>query len=41
MTRANDRVAEALLENADLLAITRGDAYRVRNYEKAARAVAG
>jgi DNA polymerase (family 10) len=30
-----------LAEYADLLAITGGDAYRVRNYEKAARAVAG
>jgi len=30
-----------LSEYADLLAIAGGDAYRVRNYEKAARAVAG
>ena len=41
MPRTNDRVAEALSEYADLLAITGGDAYRVRNYEKAARAVGG
>ena len=39
--RANEHVGEALLEYADLLAITGGDPYRVRNYEKAARAVAG
>ena len=41
MARVNDQVAEALVEYADLLAITGGDAYRVRNYEKAARSVAG
>jgi DNA polymerase (family 10) len=41
MARANDAVAEALAEYADLLAITGGDQYRVRNYEKAARSVAG
>jgi DNA polymerase (family 10) len=34
-------VADALAEYSDLLAITGGDAYRVRNYEKAARSVAG
>lgn len=41
MGRANDAVAEALSEYADLLAIAGGDPYRVRNYEKAARSVAG
>ncbi|WP_046468421.1 DNA polymerase/3'-5' exonuclease PolX [Allosalinactinospora lopnorensis] len=39
--RVNDEVAALLQEYADLLAITGGDAYRVRGYEKAARAVAG
>jgi DNA polymerase (family 10) len=34
-------VAEALSEYAELLAITGGDPYRIRNYEKAARSVAG
>lgn len=41
VARANDAVAEALAEYADLLAITGGDPYRVRTYEKAARSVAG
>jgi DNA polymerase (family 10) len=41
MARANDAVADALAEYADLLAITGGDPYRVRNYEKAARSVEG
>jgi DNA polymerase (family 10) len=41
MPRTND-VAEALLqEYADLMAISGGDAFRVRTYEKAARAVGG
>lgn len=40
MSRTNDRVAEALSELADLIAITRGDPFRARSYEKAARAVA-
>src|ERR1019366_4902429 len=41
VARANDPVAEALSEYAELLAITGGDPYRLRNYEKAARSVAG
>src|SRR5882672_166383 len=41
MARANDTVAALLEEYADLLAITGGDAFRARVYEKAARAVAG
>jgi DNA polymerase (family 10) len=41
MPRANDAVANVLEEYADLLAITGGDAFRSRTYEKAARAVAG
>jgi len=40
MARSNDAVAAALQEIADLLAITGGDPYRVRSYEKAARSVA-
>ncbi len=39
--RANDTVASLLQEYADLLAITGGDAFKPRVYEKAARAVAG
>ncbi|MFC7328012.1 DNA polymerase/3'-5' exonuclease PolX [Marinactinospora rubrisoli] len=39
--RANDEVAELLEEYADLIAITGGDAFKVRVYEKAARSVAG
>jgi hypothetical protein len=41
MPRSNDAVAEMLQEFADLLAISGGDAFKVRAYEKAARAVAG
>jgi DNA polymerase (family X) len=41
MARANDEVAELLQELADLLSITGGEAYKVRAYEKAARAIAG
>ena len=41
MPRANDVVAEMLQEYADLLLITGGDAFRARNYEKAAKSVAG
>ncbi|HEX6446299.1 MAG TPA: DNA polymerase/3'-5' exonuclease PolX [Streptosporangiales bacterium] len=41
MTRANDDVAAVLQEYADLVAITGGDGYKVRAYEKAARSVAG
>ena len=39
--RTNDAAAEALQELADLVAISDGDPYRVRAYEKAARSVAG
>ncbi len=39
--RSNDAAAEALQELADLVAISGGDPYRVRAYEKAARSVAG
>lgn len=41
MARANDEVAALLQELADLLAITGGDAFKVRSYEKASRAIAG
>lgn len=41
MARTNDEVAALLAEYADLLAITGGDAYRSRVYEKAARSVGG
>jgi DNA polymerase (family 10) len=41
MARANDEVAELIQELADLLSITGGEAYKIRAYEKAARAVAG
>ncbi len=41
MVRMNDEVAALLQEYADLTAITGGDAFRVRTYEKAARSVAG
>lgn len=41
MQRCNDVVAEVLQEYADLIAITGGDAFKVRVYEKAARSVAG
>ncbi|HLQ56208.1 MAG TPA: DNA polymerase/3'-5' exonuclease PolX [Streptosporangiaceae bacterium] len=41
MSRVNDEVAALLNEYAALLHITGGDGFRVRNYEKAARAVAG
>jgi len=39
--RANEHVAELLTEYAELCAISGGDPFRVRTYEKAARAVAG
>jgi DNA polymerase (family 10) len=39
--RSNDAAADALQELADLIAISGGDPYRVRSYEKAARSVAG
>ena len=41
MARLNDEVAAVLQEYADLTAITGGDAFRVRTYEKAARSVGG
>ncbi|MFV0126510.1 DNA polymerase/3'-5' exonuclease PolX [Streptomyces sp. HMX112] len=41
MARANDEVAALLQEYADLIAITGGDAFKARAYEKAARAIAG
>ena len=40
MLRANDEVAAALEELAELMAIAGGDSFRIRAYEKAARAVA-
>ena len=39
--RTNDEVAALLAEYADLIAITGGDAFRIRSYEKAARSIAG
>ncbi|MFC5184648.1 DNA polymerase/3'-5' exonuclease PolX [Actinomadura harenae] len=41
MARANEEAAELLRELADLLSITGGDAFKIRAYEKAARAVEG
>jgi DNA polymerase (family X) len=41
MARTNDAVAALLREYAELLAITGGDPFRARNYEKAAKAVGG
>ncbi|WP_370019808.1 DNA polymerase/3'-5' exonuclease PolX [Planotetraspora sp. GP83] len=41
MGRANDEAAAALEEYADLFALTGGDAFRVRSYQKAAKAIAG
>lgn len=41
VTRSNDLVAQMLDEYAELLAISGGDAFKVRAYEKAARAVEG
>ncbi len=41
MPRANEEVADLLQEYADLLQITGGDQFRSRNYEKAAKSVAG
>ena len=41
MARTNDDVAALLREYSELLAITGGDQFRARNYEKAAKAVAG
>jgi DNA polymerase (family X) len=41
MPQANDNAAELLGEYSQLLRMTGGDPFRARNYEKAARAVAG
>ncbi|MGC1568033.1 MAG: DNA polymerase/3'-5' exonuclease PolX, partial [Trebonia sp.] len=41
MASMNEAVAGLLREYAELLAITGGDPFRARNYEKAAKAVAG
>jgi DNA polymerase (family X) len=41
MPQANEIVAALLQEYADLLQISGGDAFRARNYEKAAKSVAG
>ncbi|MFC5720474.1 DNA polymerase/3'-5' exonuclease PolX [Streptomyces gamaensis] len=41
MARPNEEVEAALKEHADLLAITGGDAFKARAYEKAARAIGG
>jgi len=41
MARTNDAVAALLREYAELLAITGGDPFRARNYEKAAKSVGG
>jgi DNA polymerase (family 10) len=41
MARTNETVAALLREYAELLSITGGDPFRARNYEKAAKAVAG
>jgi len=41
MASMNEAVAALLREYAELLAITGGDPFRARNYEKAAKAVAG
>ncbi|MBF6468239.1 DNA polymerase/3'-5' exonuclease PolX [Nocardia beijingensis] len=39
--RSNDLAAQALSDMAEMIAISGGDPYRVRSYEKAARSVAG
>jgi DNA polymerase (family X) len=41
MASMNDAVAGLLREYAELLAITGGDPFRARNYDKAAKAIAG
>ncbi|WP_175409561.1 DNA polymerase/3'-5' exonuclease PolX [Streptomyces sp. TRM64462] len=41
MGRANDEVEALLQEYADLIAISGGDAFKARAYEKAARAIGG
>ena len=40
MARSNETVAALLQEYADLVSITGGDAFRIRVYERAARALA-
>lgn len=41
MTRVNDKVEALLEEYADLIAISGGDAFKARAYEKAARSIGG
>jgi DNA polymerase (family 10) len=41
VARPNEEVEALLQEYADLIAITRGDAFKARAYEKAARAIGG
>ncbi len=41
MPRSNDTVEALIQEYADLLAMSGGDPFRVRNYEKAARSIGG
>lgn len=41
MVRPNDEVEALLQEYADLIAVTGGDAFKARAYEKAARAIGG
>jgi DNA polymerase (family X) len=41
MARSNDSAAQMLQEFAELLAISGGEAFKIRAYEKAARSVAG
>ncbi len=41
MARPNEKISAVLQEYADLLAITGGDAFKARAYEKAARALGG
>ena len=41
MPQANELVADLLQEYAELLQISGGDPFRARNYEKAAKSVAG
>ncbi|MFE7775079.1 DNA polymerase/3'-5' exonuclease PolX [Streptomyces sp. NPDC057445] len=41
MPRVNEEIEALLQEYADLIAITGGDAFRARSYEKAARAIGG
>ena len=41
MARANEQIEALLQEYSDLLAISGGDPFRVRTYEKSARSVGG